>query len=88
MQSLIDQKMSKRDLARRSFVREHRRKQIIKKSVRLTVMAEKARFDELMENKGRDKLKYMELVEDINQQTKALMHAEKPLVLHEGSKEM
>ena len=51
-------------------------------------MAEKARFDELMENKGRDKLKYMELVEDINQQTKALMHAEKPLVLHEGSKEM
>ena len=60
-------KMSKRDLARAAFVREFRKKQKIKHSLKLSVEVELEKMKDFEEGiAGKKKMKYAELVEELN----------------------
>ena len=82
-------KMSKRDLARANFVKNFRKKQAIKKSVKNTLTVEMEKMKDFEEGiAGMKQMNYNELVDEINKDRKALEEIDKPLTLYKNKQEL
>ena len=76
-------KMSKRDLARQNFVKNFRKNQAIKKSLRHQITVEMEKMKDFEEGvAGQKKMKYDELVEDMNRDRLAISQINRPLTLY------
>ena len=70
-----EKKMSRRDRARAAFVKDFKRKQLIKSSLKNTVIAERERIMDIQEtikyqtNKSLKEMHYDELLETLNKNT-------------------
>ena len=73
MKPISLQKMNRRDMRRGRFIQEYRRKLRIKQSFKLSIEEELEKFKDLEEGKFvKKQMKYMQLVESINEDIKAL----------------
>lgn len=75
--------MSRRDVARIQFIQKFRRKQRIKNSVKLRLQDELEFMRDVADGTaGLKQMNYMQLVDHINQDLKALEFQDKPLTLY------
>jgi hypothetical protein len=82
MQPVARQKLSRRDLARARFVQQHRRQREIDRSIKNRITVEIEKMKDMNEGiTSLKKMTYKELVEDMNQDLRALEQIERPLAL-------
>ena len=75
--------MSRRDIARIKFIQNFRRQQRIKNSFKLSIIDELEKLKDVEEGVASEKkMTYMELVEHINKDIKALEYQDKPITLY------
>lgn len=88
MQPVSRLKMSKRDLARARFVQQHTRNRQVLGSLKNTLVVESERLKDVHEGLANlKKMTYKEMVEDINQDLRALEQIEKPVALFKEEKQ-
>eukprot|EP00347_Sterkiella_histriomuscorum_P009334 403341609 len=89
MQPVQMQKMSKRDKARQKFVREHRDKMLIKRSVSNSIIEQMEFIKDVEEGSHIHRnMNYKQLVEEMNKDLKALEQQERPIMLYKEEKQM
>jgi len=82
-------KMSRRDLARAAFVREFKKKQAIKQSLKLQVEVELEKMKDFEEGvAGHKKMNYAELVDELNKDQRAIEQIDRPIVLYKSEQEI
>jgi hypothetical protein len=80
--------MSKRDLARQKFVQDHHRRTKIKKSLKNQLILEREKLLDMEDGTAQlRRMTYKELVQDMNQDLKALEQIEKPVALYKEEKQ-
>ena len=79
--------MSRRDIARQNFIKNFRRKQMVKHRIKNAAIVEIERYKDIEEGiLAAKQMTYKELVEDMNRDTKAIEHIESPLALYKDEK--
>ena len=81
--------MSKKDKARMEFVRSHRRKQQVVRSIKNQIIMEGEKLKDMAQGLSHTKkMTYKELVEDMNQDLRAIQQIETPMMLFKEEKAM
>ena len=81
-------KMSRRDIARMTFVRKRREMEKINKSIRLRLRQEQLKLHDVLEHGGMEQKNYDQLVEEINRNYKQLEQIDRPMMIYKSEKEM